>query len=278
VSLLFGYSSIYAIERGNIILFTIVFVLVFWFFKDSPNKVVSELALLSLGVAAGIKLYPAAFAFVLLVDRQWARAARVTLYGLLLFVLPFYFFEGTRAIPIFFATLFRFSERAVWDGFGLMNYFEVLSSVLAANGHDVASLEGGVKLGGYVLDVLLLVFAWRADKRWKTALYIAFVVILTQAASEYALLFLLIAFVAFLNEEPCLNRSNAFYFACFASLILPLPLPGLISISPYYTWKIMSLQAVLAALFVGAVVDGTLSFARRKPAQVVGGGAVESVG
>lgn len=55
------YSILFAVERGNIIILAFVFLMYFVAFFESENKVLKEMALLSLAVSAGLKLYPAEF-------------------------------------------------------------------------------------------------------------------------------------------------------------------------------------------------------------------------
>jgi hypothetical protein len=263
VGLLLSYPSLYGIERGNVVLYVNLLALVFWFFRDSPHRVVRELSLLGLAVAAGFKLYPALLGLVLLFERHWARAARLVGYGVALLVLPFFYFEGADAIPIFLEVLFKYSARAALDGYGWANLTAVASQF---TGSDL-SAGMGPRLVGYALDAVLLLFAWRTRSDWKRGLYLVLVMILVQPTVAYSMLFLFIPLIGFLREEPLLRRENAVYFALFAVITLPYPVVGQILRSPHYTWKIASLQLALASLVAMALFDGVRELRRGAAAQ-----------
>ena len=170
VSLLFGYGNLYAIERGNIIIIVVPLVLLFWFFKDSKNKIIRELALISLAIASGLKLYPAVFGLVLLVDKQYYKAIRVVIYGLCSFFIPFYAFEGTEAIPLFFNILLNFSGTRSYTGYGFLNIYNIISKILTAYNIDISFLFESIKWGGYLSCIILLAVSFFTEKRWKCCL------------------------------------------------------------------------------------------------------------
>lgn len=79
---------LFAYQRMNLILLALIGTLVFVFFYSSKNKYLKEFALISLAIAANIKLFPAIFGALLLKERKWKEAARTMLYGAMLFVIP----------------------------------------------------------------------------------------------------------------------------------------------------------------------------------------------
>jgi len=103
--LLTAFGTLYAFERGNIILLAVLLTTFFIFGRKSENKIVRELSYIALALAAGLKLYPAVFGILLIRDKNIKGAVRTVIYGILAFFLPFVFFEGVEGIKIFFSIL-----------------------------------------------------------------------------------------------------------------------------------------------------------------------------
>lgn len=90
-SIIFSYPMLYCLERGNILILAVGLAMFFVFFRDSSNKVIRELSLICLALSAGLKIFPAILGALLLFDKQWKRAIRCVIYGVLAVVLPLVF-------------------------------------------------------------------------------------------------------------------------------------------------------------------------------------------
>lgn len=102
---------LYTFERGNIILYAFLFSFLFFLWYDSESKVKREIAYISIALAANIKLYPAIFVLILLTERKYKETLRCFIYGVLLFFLPMFFFEGGLTNTITFINhLFNFAN------------------------------------------------------------------------------------------------------------------------------------------------------------------------
>ncbi len=91
---IFNLPLLYTLERGNIILLCLVSLLVYALTYNSENKLYREIGLLALAFAFSIKLYPVVFGWLLLADKRIKDALRCALYGLVMLVLPSFFFGG----------------------------------------------------------------------------------------------------------------------------------------------------------------------------------------
>ena len=106
LALLFSGPFIYAFERGNILIFAIALTTFFLSGYKSENKLVRELSMLSLALAASIKIVPAVFGLLMLLEKEYKATVRLVIYGLTFTVLPFLFFKGGfSAIPVFVSNL-----------------------------------------------------------------------------------------------------------------------------------------------------------------------------
>ena len=94
LALCLSYPMLYALERGNILLISVLAISIFIFYYDSDIKWKKECALVSLAIATGLKLSPAIFGVLLLCNKDWKAVFRTLCYGLFFLIVPFFFFKG----------------------------------------------------------------------------------------------------------------------------------------------------------------------------------------
>ncbi len=80
----------FAFERGNLVLYAMVFLMIGLALRDSSNKAFRELSLVMVAVSAGFKLYPALFGFLWIAEKRYKEAARLVVYGLASFLSHFF--------------------------------------------------------------------------------------------------------------------------------------------------------------------------------------------
>lgn len=118
--LIFSYSVWgFAFERGNLVLYAMVFLMLGLALRDSPHKALRELALIFVAISAGFKLYPAIFGFLWIAEKRYKEAARLVLYGLAAFFVPFLFVDSfTHYLHTFSEYLDKkmYSHASVWGG------------------------------------------------------------------------------------------------------------------------------------------------------------------
>ena len=104
--LMMSFPILYCIQRGNVALLAMLLTAFFVFYKNSDNKVLREISYIALAVAAGFKIFPALFGLLLIFDKKYKEAARLVVYGLLAFFVPFAFYGGFEGISIFIKNIF----------------------------------------------------------------------------------------------------------------------------------------------------------------------------
>ena len=103
----------FAFIRGNVIVTTALFCLLFLAFYESESRLFKELSLVCLGIASAMKIYPAAFAILLIRDKRIVDVVKAALYTLILYFVPFFIFgNGMEDIKCVIANM---------TGFGYIN-------------------------------------------------------------------------------------------------------------------------------------------------------------
>lgn len=85
---------VFAIERGNSLLYTLLFLLIFIYWYKSEKAVWRYLSYVSLGIAVGIKIAPIVFGLLILRSRKWKETGITVVIVALIFYVPFFFLDG----------------------------------------------------------------------------------------------------------------------------------------------------------------------------------------
>lgn len=222
---LLSYGVLTAFERGNIVVISLIFALLFILHRNDEHGWKRELSYVCLAIAAGLKLYPAVYGLLLLKERKWGAAARTVLYGIAAIFIPFLFFEeGISGSKIWIQTLLssKANSPAPWAGNGLSCMLarceEYLSGWIGQNAAE--------RLTTGMLALLLascIIAAFLEKNEWKTILMLSFALCVVKNQGDYIFCFMLIPLLVFLKLEPHVTKRNVLPFICMLGLVLPIP-------------------------------------------------------
>ncbi|MBE6578127.1 MAG: DUF2029 domain-containing protein [Ruminococcaceae bacterium] len=218
---------VFLLERGNIILPALLFTLLFLHWKDSESKVKRELALISLAIAAGLKIYPAVFGLILLIEKRKRDALRCAIYGILAFVLPFLVFGIVNPLDMI-RGLVRTSISSFDEGFGYKVNFSNTFAFLCSIFH-IPCPRTVLNILALILGILTFGALFLLKENWKRFCVITiFVAAMPPMSYMYVMVFMLIPAVLFVNESDKQPRSPLQYvYAVLLSMcFIPLPFTG----------------------------------------------------
>ena len=233
---------LYMMERGNIIFFCLISLMVYAFTYSSESKLYREIGLIALAFAFSLKLYPVVFGYFLLIDKRYKDAIRCTVYGVLMLIIPSFFFGGPECFVQIAQNIFSFSS-----GTGA-------SSVSVISGYT------GIPMG--VISVLA--YAWCLvcalcfaigpfvhSERWKIWMMgiITFLCV-PSLTSLYLWAFFLIPVIFFINSGK-VNGKNIFLFVMMMSLFV-------FTVCRFNSWLTVNsflLYPFTAIISIVAVVD-----------------------
>lgn len=225
LSFMFSYGVLWAFERGNIIIISLICCLFFLKYKDSNNKVVSELALIMLAASAGLKLYPAIFGMILIYEKQYKKAFRTCIYGILFFVLPFFAFrEGIGGFPILLDNVISFGENGIASVDGLVKIiFQNIERCLGISIDSKIILNLGAVFRFFSI-ILVLISGFFLKKNWQRNLACCLAFMLLQIPGGYVTIFYIIPFLFMIIEEEDISRKNIVPFLGLICTQLLLPI------------------------------------------------------
>lgn len=244
--MIISHPVMFCLERGNILILSLIFSMFFFFFRDSENKVIKELSYISLACAAGIKLYPALFGLILVAEKKYKDALRLILYGIIIVVFPFIFF------------LDEFLPQAASIGAGSPELLSMSTAVLSDEGSQSVvqklienlisftlykkssmnlssvSIQNIIFMGNNSLvtakivcvltEVIALVTLFFAKREWQKIFLLTYLMLnIPSASNSYALSFLIIPFIVFLFGNQKFRRLDKIFMVGFTLMLTPLP-------------------------------------------------------
>ncbi len=224
----FSVPFLFQFERANIIFISLLGSMMFFCWKDSSNKYLRELALISLAFSAALKIYPAIFGFILLKEKRYKETFRLILYGIICFFLPFLFIRGG------FFNILQFVQNLIYtstidqaqtDGYKL-SYSAVLDYILrGVTSNNLLAKVTGERFSLLFPAVGAFAFPWIKEK-WKEVLLLTVLLIgVPHMSYTYTAIFMVIPLILFLRTENKKILDMAYLFL-FLLVFFPLPFLG----------------------------------------------------
>lgn len=244
-----SYGVLYAYERGNIIVIALACSLFFVAYYNSTNKIVRELALIALAIAAGLKLYPAFLGILLLRNKEYREAIRCIIYGIVSIVFPMFIFkEGINGFAIWIKTVFDFgnSNMVLSIGNSLFNIeyhsMEIINRII-----PVPISESILRMSAYAVVIIILICAMVQKEEWKAILLAILAMVLFQNQGDYILCMFLIPLLAFCRDKEYVEKEN--WVPYIALLVLTWCIPVFTYKEVSYPRNALSQVAMLVLVF-----------------------------
>lgn len=221
--ILFSAPMIYGFERANIIVVALIFTMIFFLWKDSSNKVLREIALISLAMAAALKIYPAIFGLLVLREKRFKETSRLITYGLFFLFVPFVFFGGFDHITMWIHNISQMSSEVA------ENYYSYKLNFSNTFGWLTNGAFPGLASTIFTLTALFFGIAgcFLLREEWKRILMATLLLIgVPQISYIYVAIFMVIPLIYFLNNRPVINKVNYFYLLMMTATMVLIPFSG----------------------------------------------------
>ena len=216
-----SYGMLMSYERGNIVIISWIFLVVFLELYESNNRILREMSYISLAIAAGLKLYPALFGVLIIQRKEFKAAIRTVCYGVMSVVVPCLFFkEGLGAITIWIKCVLSFSgDGGSWNGNSIKNIFYTMQKIF-----NLSFSNGIITVLALLITLWLIVMSFLVKKKWQKILMLTLAMVLFSEQGEYIYCFYSIPLLYMIKEERQLSNSNILEFITFMVMCIPLPL------------------------------------------------------
>ena len=228
-SIILSGPFVFTIERGNIIILSFLFLLAFCFLYQSDKKAVRYIGYFCLAMSAAIKIYPAIFGVMLLIKKKASlkEIMATIIMGVVVFVLPFFFFDGFQSLSDMFNGIFFASNLQANWGMGYNFCFSNLIKIMASlTGVLYEQIAGGYKIIGIVVCVFIFLLN---DAEWKKLFALALTCIwIPDFSYTYTLLLFIPALIAYFNSEKYYKDiTSVIYRTLFLIIFMPIALPSM---------------------------------------------------
>ncbi len=208
----------FTIERGNLILLSFALTMFFSFFFESENKVLKELSFIALAFAAAIKIYPAIFGLLLVKRKRIKETMRLVLYGVIAFIMPFFYYDGFESLQIMIRALGYTTNMSDEIGYGvnlsLYNIIKTIGTIFHVSMSDIMIYAiYTVVIGTLIVSFFVL------KKKWQEMLCISLILIFFPKTNYYyVMIFMLIPFIECLNH--CQIKKEKWDFVEYIALVI----------------------------------------------------------
>lgn len=212
LTILLSYPMYYkTIYMGNDILATVLFLLVAMIIlrKDKINKCEKIFAMILIAFASGLKLIPAIFGLEFIRKKDYKNAIILIFIGLIVFIAPFFYFEGFKTMQKYFEVIYNFNRLAEPLPTSIYYFINVITK-------RIFNIDIFIKRYLFLTIQILflainLYLYFIAKKSWQRYLILGFICGQLIARSYiYYILYYLIGMVFFFLEE------NVSLFECFS--------------------------------------------------------------
>lgn len=217
-----------SIQRGNAVMLVSITLSLFFLWNDDISKIKQEVALVLLAVAAGFKTYPALCGIIYIKRKEWAKAVRCLIYGIVLYFGPFVFFGGLSGLRSIISNYLSRETAAPRTGTarGVILYF--LNKLAAFT--PIANTRISVA-GELLFIVILLISFFIAKKRWQESLFLCGIMsVCIPSNNMYTAIYFLIPCLMFLSE----NAENKLKKVCRLEVISCFLLAMIFSLPIYF--------------------------------------------
>lgn len=199
LSILFSGPILFAIERGNIILLALLFLLVFYLLYNSENKYLRYLSYIALALSASIKIYPALFGVLIISHKRWKEVFVAIVIGILMFVMPFLFLCRGGVISLFENILYAspiLANRGMGFNFSFANLMKI---VQAFSGTTL--IKNSIMLKGIPACVAIFIFITNSNEWKKMFAIVLFCIWIPEFSYTYTLVFFILPLISYLNAD-----------------------------------------------------------------------------
>ncbi len=230
VLLFLSAQNLFLIQRGNYLCITFIFTALFVLTYDSDKRWQRELSCIFLGMATGMKLYPCAFALILLREKRFSQFFRCVFWSVVFLGAPFIFFKGgfsnagefiknitefgTKGYYIFPVDFVPHMTKYSYD-YSASTFYDLMWRFI--DGMNLYLNRDNFVYEHMLICALIVIISlfgsFYSEFRWQTLLFASLLTVLIPSPSFiYAGVMLFIPFISFIEEEK--KRKFDYVYLC----------------------------------------------------------------
>jgi len=243
---------LYLVERGNILIVSLVFSALFILGYRSENNLIRHLSYVCLGIAAAIKIYPVVLGLLVVREKKWKHTVQCVAYGAAFCIIPFFIIGGIPEIMLYIRNVTTsFGKNEAMSNPWLLNYVNIWTEwgEIFADNAVIGRSIGKATL--YIITALLGVSMLCSKQWWKAiAAGMLIIVLFPGFTSYYCAAFFAIPMMCFAVHQHK-SKINYVYAVIFILLLAPLQFVcGALGVTQAAYWTFVGSIGVLFAYFL----------------------------
>lgn len=251
---------LFCYERGNNLLWALIFLMIFVLYYENESPVLREIALICLAISAALKIYPAVFGILLLKKGNMKVVLRGILYGALVMFVPFWTgYDGLESVIHFIQNIISRNGGSITLGLGYNFSFSTLVRIgfAFAGEYDVVLPAAIVLFPAFLTAILFST----SKELWKKVFAVClFIVWIPNASYTYVICYFIIPLLLYLRECDEVKRKDIIYIIGFVLMFSLYSLPRVAGISELDTnyelsWGMVVIHIDIIAMILFILID-----------------------
>ena len=258
--LLLSGVSIYTIERGNSVFNVMILLLFAMYLREAKEKWKREAALLLIAAAAGMKIYPALFGLLYLLEKRYREAFRLVIYGVLLFFVPFAWFGGLDGLQQFLIN--QKSIHSLYRNDFLTSIPSISRFFAAELGSNMQTADTIGNAVGILFGAVMAGCVFLTRKLWlRSLLLMSCAVLVPGWSAEYMAWYMAVPCVLyFCNASHRAPVIDGLYAALFGLIFILLPIDTGFPLHAPVSWNMLFCFAGIYLISLLAILDVVSAF------------------
>lgn len=227
--LLTSAPFIYMLERGNMVILSMLFVLIFIYGYDHPNTKIQHIAYISLACASALKIYPAILGILVVQQKKLKNIIVLLIYGILFFVVPFFIYGTPKDIIKMFSNAFSLNKETIIDtrNFGYGFKINIQNFLNAIGEYFKIDLNNFSAVLNIVILILLILCSLVCTEQWQKIACLSLIIVIIPTFSWiYNAIYMFPVIVYFLKEKIIQKKiriKDYIYLLLLLFVFIPLP-------------------------------------------------------
>lgn len=226
ISIILSGPFLFALERGNMIILSVAFLMVFIAFYDSDNWRLRMVAYIMLGLSASLKIYPALFGLILFrkKEKKFKEIIITIFIGFLIFLMPFLFLDNGKSLKYMVNGILissgEQSNLGMNYNFSFFNLQKIMSSLIF---NDLSYQP----INSIIIPILICLFIFTLSKeKWKQLFAISLLCVwIPKFSYTYCLLLFILPFILYCRDNKNKGVLTMIYNIFFIVILAPSALP-----------------------------------------------------
>lgn len=233
---------IYAIMRGNSIIWDLTLIMIFVIGYKSENKIIKYISYLALACSIGIKITSVFLALLLIKNKEWKGFVLCTLLSAIIFFIPFLYTGGCLLDLLNNISNHMDTTKGIGSPVTVSDWTHMLNGVLSEN--IISILEYSALGIIFIFSFIAIIFNKKITDWEQMAILCGLMVVGLGIGIRYYFIFMIIPLIYFLTYEKEITVKNLLIMVSFILMFTTFIIPAIGSICIFLIMSIIFYESM----------------------------------